>query len=143
MNNYTKLLVNLVNVDMAIEEEDNALILLNSLSDEEYETFILMLINDKQSLNYSDVLVALVNYEVRKKDKQFSSNSTTTEVMTVRGMSFNHRKGKGEFEKSKTEVHEDLKKNQCASYRKEELWKINCSKIKPKNKESKSEANIT
>jgi len=34
MNNYTKLFANLVNVDIAIEEEDNALILLSSLSDE-------------------------------------------------------------------------------------------------------------
>ena len=56
-----------MNVD--IEEEDKALILLNSLPDEEYETFILTLINGKQSLNYSDVLAALVNYEVRRKDK--------------------------------------------------------------------------
>ena len=41
MNNYTTLLANLVNVDVAIEEEDKALILLNSLPDEEYETFVL------------------------------------------------------------------------------------------------------
>jgi len=41
MNNYTKFLADLVNVDMAIEEEDKTLILLNSLPDKEYETFIL------------------------------------------------------------------------------------------------------
>ena len=70
MNNYTKLLTDLVNVDVAIEEEDKALILLNSLPNEEYEIFILTLINGKQILNYSDVLAALVNYELRKKNKQ-------------------------------------------------------------------------
>ena len=47
MNNYTKLLADLVNVDAAIEEEDKTVILLNSLSDEVYETFVLTLINDK------------------------------------------------------------------------------------------------
>ena len=47
MNDYTKLLTNLVNVDVDIEEEDKTLILLNSLSDEEYETFILTFINRK------------------------------------------------------------------------------------------------
>ena len=47
MNNYTKLLTYLVNVDVKIEEEDKALILLNSLPEEEYETFILILINGK------------------------------------------------------------------------------------------------
>jgi len=47
MNNYTKLLTNLVNVDVSIEEEEKVLILLNSLSDEEYKTFVLTLINNK------------------------------------------------------------------------------------------------
>jgi len=50
MNDYTKLLTDLVNVDVDIKEEDKALILLNSLPDEEYETFVLTLINGKQSL---------------------------------------------------------------------------------------------
>jgi len=52
MNNYIKLLTDLVNVDVKIEEEDNSLILLNSLPDEEYETFTLTLINGKQAFNY-------------------------------------------------------------------------------------------
>ena len=42
------------------------MILLNSLPDEEYETFVLTLINGKQTLNYSGVSAALVNYEVQK-----------------------------------------------------------------------------
>ena len=41
MNNYMKFLIDLANVDVAIEEDDKAVILLNSLLDEEYETFIL------------------------------------------------------------------------------------------------------
>jgi len=55
MNDYIKLLTDLVNGDMDIEEKDKALILLNSLPDEEYETFIPTLINEKQSINYNDV----------------------------------------------------------------------------------------
>jgi len=47
MNNYTKLLTNLINVDVTIEEEDKALILLIYLPDEEYKTFVLTLINNK------------------------------------------------------------------------------------------------
>jgi len=66
MNNYTKLLTDLVNMDVKIEEEVKAVILLNSLPDEEYETFTLTLINGRQTLNYSEVSVALVNYEVRR-----------------------------------------------------------------------------
>ena len=47
MNNYTKLLTDLVNMDMKIDEEDKAVILLNSLPDEEYKTFTLTLINGR------------------------------------------------------------------------------------------------
>jgi len=39
LNDYTKLLTDLVNVDVDIEEEKKAVILLNLLPDEEYETF--------------------------------------------------------------------------------------------------------
>ena len=59
MNNYTKLLTDLVNMDVKIEEEDNVLILLNSFPDEEYEIFTLTLINGKQTLNYHDVSLLL------------------------------------------------------------------------------------
>jgi len=126
---------------VAIEKENKTLILLDSLPDEEYETFVLTLINDKQSPSYSDVPAAHVNHEVRRTDKQFSSSSTTTEAMTARGMGSNHQKGKGDFEKSKTGGREDLKKNQCNFCKEEGHWKIDCAKLKPK-KESKSEANI-
>ena len=73
MNNYTKLLINLINVDVKINEEDKAVILLNSLPNEEYETFILTLINDRQTFKYSEVLVALVTDEVRRQDNLSSS----------------------------------------------------------------------
>ena len=96
---------------MTIKEEDKALILLNSLPDEKYETLILSLINSKQTLNYGDVSAAFVNYEVRMKNKQSSFNGTTAEAMIVREMDPNHRKGKREFEKSKTGGREELKKN--------------------------------
>jgi len=41
MNSYTKLLTDLVNVDVKIDEENKRVILLNSLPEEEYETFTL------------------------------------------------------------------------------------------------------
>ena len=47
MNDYTKLLTDLDNMNVTIEEKDKTLILQNSLPDEEYETFILTLINSK------------------------------------------------------------------------------------------------
>jgi len=87
MNNYTKLLIDLADVDEVIKDEDKTLILLSSLPDD-YETFILTLINCKQSLSYNKVSAALVNPELRQKDKE-SSNNTLPEALTARGKSFN------------------------------------------------------
>ena len=39
LNRYTKLLTDLVNVDVEVNEEDKAVILLNSLPVEDYETY--------------------------------------------------------------------------------------------------------
>jgi len=56
---YTKLLADLANVDAVIEKEDKTLILLSSLPDERYETFVLTRINERTSLKYSKVTIAL------------------------------------------------------------------------------------
>ena len=95
MNSYTKLLTNLVNVDVEIDGEDKVVILLNSLPQEEYKTFTLTLINGRKSLNYAEVSAALVSYEVRRQDILSSSGNTTAEALAVRGRSSN-RKGRGD-----------------------------------------------
>ena len=137
MNNYMKLLADLAYVDMVIEEEDKALILLSSLPDEDYETFVLTLINGKKSLGYNEVSFALVNHEVRKKGKELSK-STSAEALMIRGKSFS-QKGKGNRERSKFKADfKDLKKNQCTFYKELGHWKVNCPRIKDK-KESKPE----
>ena len=84
MNNYTKLIADLANVDEVSKGE--ALIPLSSLPDEEYETFILILINDKSSLNYIDVSATLVNHKVRRKYKVSSFSSIIAEALTARGI---------------------------------------------------------
>jgi len=124
MNIYMKFLTNLANMDKVIKDEDKALILLSFLLNEEYENFSLTLINDKQSLCYSDVSTALVNHEVRRKDKESSFSSVTAEALTARGTGFSHRKGKGDFGKFKTSDREYLKKYQCALCREEEHGRL-------------------
>ena len=52
INTYMKLLADLANVDVVIEKEDKALTLLSSLPDEGYETFVLILKNERTSLKY-------------------------------------------------------------------------------------------
>ena len=100
MNNYTN--VYLSNMDEVIKDENKTLILLSSLLDEEYETFVLTLINGKSSLSYNNVSDTLMNHEVRRKDKASSSSSTATEALIAREISSSHWKGKGDVGKSKT-----------------------------------------
>ena len=85
MNNYTKLLADLANVVEMIDDEDKTIILSSHL-DEESETFVLTLINVNQSLSYSDMSAALGNHEVRWKDKESSSSSTSTEALIARDL---------------------------------------------------------
>ena len=75
-----------------IKDEDKALILLSSLLDEKYKTFILILINGKASLSYNNVSASLMNHEVRRKQKKSSFSSTTTEELTAREIGSNNQK---------------------------------------------------
>ena len=67
-----------------MEDEDKTLILLSSLPDEGYETFVLILINKRTSFNYSEMTTALVKLELRRKDKECSTSDSSTEVLTAR-----------------------------------------------------------
>jgi len=89
INNYRMLLTGLVNLDVVIEDENKVLILLSSLPDEGYETFVHTLINERTSLSYSEVTVTLVNLELRRKDKECSTSDTSVEVLTARESSSN------------------------------------------------------
>ena len=64
------------------------------------------MINDKFSLSYNDVLAALTNHEMRRKDKALFPSSIIVETLTTRGVGFNHQKGKGDN-------NCELGKNQC------------------------------
>ena len=66
-------------MDEVIGDEDKVLILLSSLPNEGFETFVLILINEKSYLSYNKVTTALVNLKLRRKDNK-SFNCTPAEV---------------------------------------------------------------
>ena len=103
INTYTKLLMNVSNLNVMIDDKDKTLILLSSLSDEGYETFVLTLINGRISLSHKKVIIALVNLELRRKDKE-SSGSTSAKLLSMGRASPNQRKGSQLKSKSKTMV---------------------------------------
>ena len=138
MNAYSKLLTDLVNVDVDIEDEDKVLILLSSLPDEEYETFVLILINDKASQRYNEVTGALVSYELRRKDR-VSSESASGDALTVRGRSPN-KKGDQDRSRSKSKSGKPkVAKDQCLKCRKHGHWLKDCPENKKNKKKGKSE----
>ena len=69
-----KLLANLMNVDIVVDDEDKALILLSFLSDKRCETFVLTLINGRTSFSYVEETTALVNLELRRNNKEIKSH---------------------------------------------------------------------
>jgi len=84
-----------------IDDEDKALILLSSQHDESFETFVHTLIDGRTLLSYSEVNIALVNLELRRKIKEFL-NITSAEVLTMRGRSPNERGRNHDRSKSKS-----------------------------------------
>ena len=69
-----------------ISDEYKALVLLSSLPDDEYETFVLTLINGRSAWKFNKVAAALVAYDERRKDKQIA-HSSSGEVLSTRGRS--------------------------------------------------------
>jgi len=112
-----KLLADLANLDVVIGDEDKVLILLSSLPDEGYGTFVLTLINGRTSLSYNEVITALVNLKLRKKDKE-SSGSTSAQVLAMRENSPNQRRRNQQRSNWNSMVgNRKLKKDQCAFYK--------------------------
>ena len=142
INRYTKLLTDLMNVDVKVEEEDKAVILLNSLPPEEYETFTMTFINGRHTLVYDEVSSALMSYETRKNERHSGQSSSVAEALEVRSRS-SSRKGREMGGRSKSRPgFKDLKRNQCIFCREIGHWKVDCPKFKGK-KESNAEANLS
>ena len=89
INIHTKLFTDLTNLDIVLDDEDKAFILLSSLLCKGYETFLLTLINGRASFSYNEVTTVLMNLEFRRKDKECSSSDISTEVLAVRESSLN------------------------------------------------------
>lgn len=144
INAYTKLLADLLNVNVEIEDGDKALILLGLLPDREYATFMLTSINGSALLSYDEVTTVLSNYELRRKDKQSSRNASSKALLT-RGRNLN-QSGKDNRSWSKNRSRKPIiSMDQYRRCKKHGHWKVDCLENKSKNKGKMaelSEANI-
>nr|TKR74783.1 hypothetical protein D5086_0000291950 [Populus alba] len=80
LNDFNKMIVDLKNLDVEIDDEDKALLLLNSLPDT-YEHLVTTLLYGKEKIKFIDVSNALVNNEYQKKD-QIVHKESTSEALT-------------------------------------------------------------
>ncbi|GJZ35710.1 hypothetical protein Tco_0581527, partial [Tanacetum coccineum] len=68
IDEFNKLILDLVNIDIEIEDEDQALMLLTSLPSS-YENFMETLLYERESLTMEDVLATLNSRELKKRTK--------------------------------------------------------------------------
>ena len=106
--------MDLTNLDVVIDDKDKALILLSSLPNEGYETFVLVLINGRTFLSYKEVTIALMNLELRSKDTESSFGDTSADILTVGRASPNQRRGNQRAGKSLGGSRQ-VQKNQCVN----------------------------
>ena len=67
VNSFNKILTDLLKLDEKFEDEDNALLLLNSLPDE-YDHLTTTLLYGKNNITFDVICNALYNFETKKKD---------------------------------------------------------------------------
>ncbi|KAH9723173.1 Integrase catalytic domain-containing protein [Citrus sinensis] len=96
----------LLNLDENFEDEDKALLLLNSLPDE-YDHLTTTLLHRKDNVMFDVVCSALYNSETRKKDKK-DHRDTIAKALTARGRSQSRKLGKRNKSKGRPA------KNECA-----------------------------
>ncbi|KAM0995986.1 hypothetical protein ACFX2C_006047 [Malus domestica] len=139
---FNKLIADLLNLDEDIKDEDKALILLNSLPDF-YEHFVTTIMHGKETVKFEDMSNALMNYEMRHRDKNHDS---TSEALFVRGrsserISSSSRKKSQSRPRGNSKGRKTLEMDECAFCHNKGHWKKDCPRLKTKGKES-SEANV-
>ncbi|KAL7258699.1 hypothetical protein ACSBR1_004749 [Camellia fascicularis] len=136
LDNFNKILADLKNLDVRTDDEDKALLLLNSLPDT-YDHLTTTLLYGKEKIKYVDVSNALVNNELRRKDKSANRDSAS-EALTVKDKTNNRRytgRGKSRSKsKGRSSDRRRLAKDECAACRQKGHWAKYCL-----NKDKKEE----
>jgi len=111
LNFFSKVIRELLAVDVKIDEEDKALILLSSLP-ESYNHIITTMLYDKETLILEEVTSTLLSNEIRKTPNQEEQTRSSLEVTG--------RKGRGEVKK------DPGSSKACHFCQKKGHWKNNC-----------------
>ena len=127
INEFNKLIVDLLNLDETFKDERKSTLLIVSLSDE-LDHLCITLIHGKEKLSFEEVCSTLLNYEIRKKDQR-KHRDESVQALTVRGHSQNKKWEKRGNVTSKSK----LGNYECAFCHEEGYWKKDCPKLKKKD----------
>ncbi|KAG5565105.1 hypothetical protein RHGRI_001111 [Rhododendron griersonianum] len=134
LNDYNKILADLLNLDVEILDEDKALLLLNSLP-KDYDHLSTTLMYGKDTIKFDDVSNALVNNEYRKRDMQAHGDSG--EALSVRGRSENRKnssnRGRSNSKGRGASTSSRVAKDECTYCREKGHWKKDCPKKRGKD----------
>lgn len=119
MDDFNKIILDLKNVDVRIEEEDQAIILLSSLP-KIYEHIVDTMLYGKQTLTMTEVKSVLMSKEIQRKSKL--KEEKNGDSLLVRGRS-EQRNGKSSYGKSWSKSRTSKK---CFHCHKEGHFKRDC-----------------
>ena len=125
LNAFNKIVEDLFNLGDVVSDEDKALLLLYSLPPQ-YENFITMHLNNKETVTYKDTTNAMVNYDSLKTETK--SYSQSSEALVVSEIS--RQKSSGS-KKSRSQSNGKWKptKDECSFCRQKGHWKKDCPKL--------------
>ena len=89
IDKFNKLSADLLNFNETFKDERKAMLLIGFLPNE-LDHLCITLIHGKDKLSFEEVCFALLNYEIRKKDKK-EHRDESMEALTVRGRSQNKK----------------------------------------------------
>ena len=89
IDEFNKLIIGLLNLDETFKYEHKAMLLISSLPNE-LDNLCITLIHGKDKLSFEEFCFALLNYEIRTKDKK-EHRDESVEILTVRWHSQNKK----------------------------------------------------
>ena len=117
IDEFNKLIVDLLNLNETFKYERKAMLLIGSLPNE-LDHLCITLIHGKEKLSFEEVCSTLLNYVIRKKDKKEHWDESV-EALTMRGRSQNKK-----WEKmGKVTSKSRLEKDECAVCHEKGQWK--------------------
>ncbi|GKV50375.1 hypothetical protein SLEP1_g57082 [Rubroshorea leprosula] len=136
LDEFNKLILDLKNIDVNIEDEDQAIIVLCSLPDS-YDNFVETHLHSRDQLSMEDVKAALNSRELKKKVSGDKSGDQATGLV-IRGRQNNRTF----YKRGKSRSKSRAKHARCYECNETGHFKKNCPKLKEKKAEKSGDANI-